>query len=125
MGFPTWTLIGMGVAILAALISVGLALLGQSPTTIRRLSLARARLDMRVRALTGWGFAFILLAIGFFLAGVPLESSVAPLAQLPEPTATAEAGAAVTQIPLDEIIEGEVTPTDRSTASTGAFWPAG
>ena len=121
MGFPTWTLIGMGAAILAALIAVGLAFLGQSPTTIRRLSLARARLDMRVRSLTGWGFAFILLAIGFFLAGVPLGPADEPVSQLPEPTATDVDDAVVTQIPLAEIIEEEITPTSRSTVSTGAF----
>lgn len=121
MGFPTWTLIGMGAAVLAALIAVGLALLGQSPTTIRRLSLARARLDMRVRTLTGWGFAFILLAIGFFLAGVPLGPAAEPVTQLPEPTATDTDAGDVTQIPLETIIDGAATPTSQSTVSTGAF----
>ena len=120
MGFPTWTLIGMGVSILAALIAVGLALLGQSPNSIRRLSLARARLDMRVRALTGWGFAFILLAIGFFLAGVPLGPASDTLAGLPEPTQSLTPEAELTPIPLADVQQG-ASPTSRSTVSTGAF----
>jgi len=74
MGFPIWTLWGMGIASLAALFFVSLAYLAQSPRWLLRLGLAGARLDLRVRTFTGYGLAMMILAFGFFLAGVPLES---------------------------------------------------
>lgn len=73
MGFPTWTLIGMGVTGLGALIMITLAYLAQSPQFMTRIGLAGARLDLRVRAFTGLALALLLLAFGFFLAGVPLN----------------------------------------------------
>lgn len=76
MGFPTWTLWGMGLAAAAALIAVALAFIAQSPRLISRLGLASARLDLRARNFTGYGLAFLLLAMGFFAAGVPLGEQV-------------------------------------------------
>ena len=122
MGFPTWTLIGMGVSILLALIAVGLSLLGQSPGTIRRLNLDNSRLVGRVRAYTGWGFALLLMTIGFFLAGVPLGSIPEPTASLPE--ATQVAGTTPEATPLaaaTTAVETDLEPTVRNTVSTGAF----
>jgi hypothetical protein len=75
MGFPMWTLWGMGVASLGALFFVSLAYLAQSPRWLLRLGLTGARLDLRVRTFTGYGLALMILAIGFFLAGVPLDAS--------------------------------------------------
>ncbi len=74
MGFPSWTLWGMGLSAAGALLALLLALLGQSPQLLKRSGLIRARLDLRVRAFTSYAFALLLLAIGFFLAGVPIGS---------------------------------------------------
>ncbi|MFO7661943.1 MAG: SH3 domain-containing protein [Chloroflexota bacterium] len=75
MGFPTWTLWGMGLSATSALIAVGLAYLAQSPRLISRLNLTGQRLDLRARSLTGYGFALLLLTFGFFMAGVPLTEA--------------------------------------------------
>lgn len=97
-GFPTWTLWGMGVAALGALFFLLLALIGQSPGLMRRLGLDVYRLDLRVRAFTGYAFACLLLFGGFFIAGVPLgEGDVEPVAQGGE--ATSDAGLQATQTP--------------------------
>jgi hypothetical protein len=77
MGFPMWTLWGMGVASLGALFFVSLAYLAQSPRWLLRLGLSGARLDLRVRTFTGYGLALMILAFGFFLAGVPLDGGMA------------------------------------------------
>jgi hypothetical protein len=73
MGFPLWTLWGMGLTSLSALFFIGLAYLAQSPRWLLRLGLAGSRLDLRVRPFTGYAFALLILAFGFFLAGVPLD----------------------------------------------------
>jgi hypothetical protein len=72
MGFPAWTLWGMAISALGALLALILALLAQSPNMLKRIGLSGVRLDLRVRAFTGYALALLLLAIGFFLAGVPL-----------------------------------------------------
>lgn len=76
MGFPAWTLVGMGLSALAGLVLLILAYLAQSPRLLKRLGLAGYRLDLRARLFTGYALASMLLALGFFLAGVPL--GVAP-----------------------------------------------
>jgi hypothetical protein len=65
----------MGLSAFAALLAVGLALLAQSPRLLARLNLTGQRLDLRARSFTGYGFALLLLAMGFFLAGVPLDEA--------------------------------------------------
>lgn len=65
----------MGLSAFGALFAVGLALLAQSPRLLSRLNLTGQRLDLRARSFTGYGFALLLLAMGFFLAGVPLEAA--------------------------------------------------
>lgn len=72
MGFPDWTLWGMGVASAAALLFVVLAYLAQSPRQIARYRWLAFRLANRGRALTGYGLASLLVALGFFLAGIPI-----------------------------------------------------
>jgi hypothetical protein len=62
----------MGLAGFGALIAIAMALLAQSPRLLARLNLTNQRLDRRVKAFTGYGLALLLLAMGFFLAGVPL-----------------------------------------------------
>jgi hypothetical protein len=122
MGFPEWTLWGMGISGLGALLMIGLALLAQSPATLARMRLLGSRLDLRARAFTGYGFALLLLAFGFFFAGVPIgpvgEGAVnnsTPLAQATEPT-TAGAAEETAAVVTDSLsIE---TPTPRATVST-------
>lgn len=123
----------MGLAAMGALIFVTLALIGQSPSLMRRLGLDVYRLDLRVRAFTGYAFACLLLIAGFFLAGVPLgDANAEPVAQNeePQPTATGVAetagmSEAMTRSAGNALTTtlaatGVVTPTDDRPAS-GAF----
>ncbi len=89
----------MGLSLLGALIALILALLGQSPGLLKRTGLVGARLDQNVRAFTSYAFALLVLAIGFFVAGVPLYSQTENSAvsnnsntegQLPESTIATE-----------------------------------
>lgn len=82
MGFPPWTLWGMGLSAAAALITIALAFIAQTPRLLARLGLVGARLDLRARSLTGYGLAFLLLAMGFFIAGVPLGTQPAAVAAI-------------------------------------------
>jgi len=67
----------MALSAVVALLALLLAFIGQSPRLMRRLGLDVYRLDLRVRALTGYALAFLLLMVGFFLAGVPLGAEPA------------------------------------------------
>lgn len=89
MGFPTWTLWGMGLSAVGALVAIALAFLAQSPRLLTRLNLNGQRLDLRAKAFTGYGLALLLLGIGFFVAGVPLESGGAAVAEANGDTAIA------------------------------------
>ncbi|MEM7333030.1 MAG: hypothetical protein AAF490_13155, partial [Chloroflexota bacterium] len=80
MGFPDWTLIGMGASMIGALFMTLLTYLAMSPLTLARLRLANSQLPLRVREFVGYTIACLLLVVGFFLAGVPLGA---------EPEATA------------------------------------
>ncbi len=64
----------MGLSALGALVAIALAYLAQSPRLLTRLSLGSERLDLRAKSFTGYGLALLLLAMGFFMAGVPLGS---------------------------------------------------
>jgi hypothetical protein len=126
MGFPQWTLWGMGVCGLGALIMIGLALLAQSPATLARMRLSGTRLALRARAFTAYGFALLLLGFGFFFAGVPIESlSTAAVATL-EGEATLETAVTAddnTTAVADTGDSGEpATPRSTvSTAGSGSF----
>ena len=85
MGYPEWTLLGMGLSLLGALLALAFALLGQSPGLTQRLGLGGARLDLRVRSFTTYAFALLLLSIGFFLAGIPVDSPAAVAVGTTEP----------------------------------------
>ncbi len=117
----------MGLAALGALLFLFLALLAQSPLLLQRIGLSRLRLDLRVRTFTSLAFALLLLAMAFFLAGVPLNPSeqVAaipneeppPLPQT-EPISTASALgqlSTATSTNEDTLITTPITP------ETGAF----
>jgi hypothetical protein len=104
-GFPTWTLWGMGLAAFGALITITLAFLAQSPRLLARFKLTGWRLDLRAKSYTGYGLALLLLAMGFFLAGVPLGPRAAATGDL-TPGATevdtlAESGAVGTSAAED------------------------
>ena len=88
MGFPLWTLFGMGMTAFGALVMLIIAYIAQSPKLLRRLGLSGSRLDLRARTFTGYALALLLLAFGFFVAGVPLEGE----------TPTVEVAAAATLI---------------------------
>jgi hypothetical protein len=107
----------MGLAALGALIAIALAYLAQSPRLLKRLGLYGYRLDLRTRAFTGYGLALLLLALGFFVAGVPLGGAESP--------AVAAATATTTPTPEFENTGATVTPTTAVVAATAAETPTG
>ncbi|MEM8858586.1 MAG: hypothetical protein AAGD96_09705 [Chloroflexota bacterium] len=74
-GFPTWTLIGMGVCGGLSVLFNALAYLAQSPDMQTRLRVAGLPFVQNGRRYSGLGLALVLVGMGFFMAGVPLESS--------------------------------------------------
>lgn len=117
-GFPTWTLWGMGLAAFGALVAIVLAFLAQSPRLLSRLKLTGQRLDLRARSFTGYGLALLLLAMGFFLAGVPLGAGESQTAA----EATDIAGgveAAATEAIEEEAPAAEETTGGQSGAMVG------
>ena len=110
----------MGLSALAALIAIGLALIGQTPGFMRRVGLTVYRLDLRVRSYTGYGFALLLLAMGFFLAGVPIgpQTNGETVVVVATPTPTPPTG-----IPFpDETADDETAALPAViTPETGAF----
>ena len=117
----------MGVTGLAALITITLAYVAQLPRFLTRVGLAGARLDLRVREMTGMALAMLLLAFGFFLAGVPLGPAEATAVSAPSVTATAngvmvEDSAESDQTAVDEtavLPSGSAVAAD--TPESGAF----
>lgn len=107
----------MGLAAFGALIAIGLALLAQSPRLLTRLNLTGQRLDLRARSFTGYGFALLLLAMGFFLAGVPLSEA--------DRTANGLAPEAEATGPADELaVAGAIAANETATtveAGSGAM----
>jgi len=125
MGFPEWTLWGMGVSSIGALIMIGLALLAQSAETMARMRLTGSRFEMGARTFTGYGFALLVLAFGFFFAGVPLEP-------LTGETAVTTPAATLTTPIIEESVadtavstpDSDITPSPRPTnsfAESGSF----
>ncbi len=112
----------MGLAGLGAVLLLVFALLAQSPGTARRVGFDATRLALRARALTGYALALLLLALGFFVAGVPLESGATSVATGPQPTAVATApeSGAMPAPPTDTGPELAVSPT-AGTPVSGAF----
>ncbi len=126
MGFPAWTLWGMAISALGALLALILALLAQSPNILKRIGLSGARMDLRVRAFTGYALALLLLAIGFFLAGVPLGPQP-DLSSITTPTTAIAGGQQPESVDADANIEesGNSVPVPTvsppATPETGSF----
>ena len=125
MGFPVWTLWGMGITALGTTIMLILAYVAQSPRLINRLGLSSLRLDLRARTLTGYALALLLLSFGFFLAGVPLGPlSNENTARTAEAVTDAnEATAMVTSLEPVATAAAQTT-TDVGTPASGTSRPA-
>lgn len=120
-------MLGMGLSILGALVALALALIGQSPDLSRRLGIGGARLDLRVRTFTTYAFALLVLAIGFFVAGFPIDSqTVGPQMtdSVVDLNGTAEANLAstITEVGVDETtVSAEPTQSGAARPETGSF----
>lgn len=108
-----WTLWGMGLSALGALLATILAYVAQSPQFAARPLFKRWRLGLRARTFTGYALALMVLAGGFFLAGVPIE---------PQTLSEATAVSFMTPLPnlTPTIAEGATAvPTTIATTRTG------
>lgn len=117
----------MAVTSIGALIMLVLAYIAQSPRLLQRLGLGGSRIDLRARTLTGFALALLLLAFGFFVAGVPLGSRsaadevamVTPSAAQDEPEALSPAATA-TMPALEEPTATIRSGGDEGRPETGA-----
>ncbi|MCA9916828.1 MAG: hypothetical protein KC445_02705 [Anaerolineales bacterium] len=129
-----WTLIGMGVTAVLALLMTIMAYLAQTPRALLRMGLAGYRLDLRVKLFTGYALASLILMLGFFLAGVPIDngqtaSASPPTTEVAAVATSANTGAmgAVPQTAVPTNTSPAITetnPTDDRTSETpssGAF----
>lgn len=96
----------MGLSALGALVAIGLAYLAQSPRLLSRFKLTGRRFDLRAKSFTGYGLALLLLSMGFFMAGVPLDRN--PSESLAETTTTPDDMAAALTSAADVPAEDEV-----------------
>ena len=139
----------MGASALGALIFILIAYLALSPAALLRLGLSGTRLDLRVKSFIGYALACLLLLLGFFIAGVPLDAGAqtavnpTPITTEAEPTAGATvivfstptlestASVTVTTETLTSTVRasgamGELPPTnDEAEPASGAFVPLG
>ena len=104
MDFPQWSLWGMGGASLLALLLLGLTLIILSPRTANQLGLDATNTHRRVQSLVGYAFAMLLVAFGFFIAGVPIG----------EQNETGEQGLVTATMPAstDEVTHGVGMPAE-------------
>jgi len=114
----------MGVTALGALIMVALAYAAQSPRFLLRVGLAGHRLDLRVKTFTGLALAFLLLMVGFFLAGVPLGPVDGETAAANHtPTTPAPTNLAQNELSTGAMDDTVLTDTiDASDLLTPALW---
>lgn len=117
----------MGLSALSALILLVLAMLAQSPRLMNQTGLQGGRLRRRARTFTSLAFAMLLLASGFFIAGVPINrgSQTNEVADQVNATVTAlvaqgTAMAEANDLSVTAQTVGPPTIT-RSTPVTGAF----
>lgn len=120
----------MGISLLAALLLTVAGLLAQSPRWLARLGLTGLRLDLRLRTLNQLALAAMLLTVGFFAAGVPLERGPSDTAvntdSGPNVVQTATA-AALAVLPATPDVAGTIDPAAPSPTpgvnapSSGAF----
>lgn len=127
MDYPGWIIIGLVLSLLGALIALIFSLIGQSPGLAKRIGLGGSRMDLRVRSYTTYALALLLLAIGFFLASIPINTSSGegepPLAaRTMEATTTSSSDASLTE---DVMIDSTITPRSgmviADTPETGSF----
>lgn len=130
-----WTLIGMGVTAVLALLMTILAYLAQSPRALLRLGLSGQRLDLRVKLFTGYTLASLILMLGFFLAGVPINSdgkataAASPTSEIASITTPSADTGAMGDIPPTAVTDSSAPVTEPSdtnenttqTPSSGAF----
>lgn len=121
----------MGVTAVLALLMTIFAYLAQSPRALLRMGLAGYRLDLRVKLFTGYALASLILMLGFFLAGVPINegnevAAAPPTADIVEVVATSANTGAMGALPATAVASPNTlpdTPTDSTTEtpSSGAF----
>ena len=123
----------MGVTAVLALLMTVLAYLAQSPRALLRLGLAGQRLDLRVKLFTGYALASLILMLGFFLAGVPLNDNsstavVTPSSETANFAATSDETGAMGELPITAVSTSnpltEPNPNNENTTQTpssGAF----
>lgn len=124
----------MGVTAVLALLMTMLAYLAQSPRALLRLGLAGQRLDLRVKLFTGYALASLILMLGFFLAGVPIDSGsdtavTTPTTQIADVQPTSADTGAMGDLPPTAVVtenseDSSPETTDASTTQTpssGAF----
>ncbi len=112
----------MGVTAVLALLMTILAYLAQSPRALLRLGLAGQRLDLRVKLFTGYALASLILMLGFFLAGVPLDNGSAtavstPAADIANTQPTSADTGAMGDLPPTAVITENNAITNTETAS--------
>ncbi len=124
----------MGVTAVLALLMTILAYLAQSPRALLRLGLAGQRLDLRVKLFTGYALASLILMLGFFLAGVPIDDGVetavsTPATEIADRAATSNNTGAMGDLPPTAVISENTQNNDAvannesstQTPSSGAF----
>lgn len=125
----------MGVTAVLALLMTVLAYLAQSPRALLRLGLAGQRLDLRVKLFTGYALASLILMLGFFLAGVPIDdgstatAASTPTTEIADIAATSNETGAMGELPPTAVVSNssqitDTETTDESTTQTpasGAF----
>ncbi|MCA9957460.1 MAG: hypothetical protein KC443_00410, partial [Anaerolineales bacterium] len=133
MGFPTWTLWGMGLSGAGALVAILLAYLAQSPRLLARAGINARLMQFRLRIFIGLALAMQLMAFGFFFAGVPLGTEATAVILTPSPSFPTQtpvtAGEIVALTDADEtatavaLVSPSPTATrqPQTTPATGAF----
>ncbi len=116
----------MGLSVLGAIFFTLLAYIAQSPRTLMQLGLTGHHLELRVKAFTGYALACLLLLLGFFLAGVPLEPLGGETAvATPTIIAAASQSPGGTIVPITIEADNTRAPTRQiagtRTPSSGAF----
>ena len=110
----------MGVTAVLALLMTILAYLAQSPRALVRLGLAGQRLDLRVKLFTGYALASLILMLGFFLAGVPLDNggttaAAAPTTEIANIQPTSADTGAMGDLPSTAVVSENSQSTDTET----------
>ena len=117
MGFPTWTLWGVGFCVVLALLLLVYSVFLQSPSRRLQQNADPVRFDNQVRLLTTSAVALLILGGGFFLAGVPLGNQSSD-GSAQQPTAFPDSSSQSGGIAIGGLTPAVPTPDP---ASGGAF----